>query len=50
MMAVAVSPIVQLAAVISSAFYSVWFLFTGGLSHTAINSKYAYLWRQFNNV
>ena len=31
MMAVAVSPSVQLAAVISSAFYSVWFLFTGGL-------------------
>ena len=27
----AVSPSVQLAAVISSAFYSVWFLFTGGL-------------------
>ena len=33
MMAVAVSPSVQLAAVISSAFYSVWFLFTGGLLH-----------------
>ena len=32
-MAVAVSPSVQLAAVISSAFYSVWFLFTGGLLH-----------------
>ncbi|CAK0753548.1 hypothetical protein CVIRNUC_002229 [Coccomyxa viridis] len=31
MMAVAVSPSVQLAAVISSAFYSVWFLFTGFL-------------------
>ena len=29
MMAVAVSPSVQLAAVISSAFYSIWFLFTG---------------------
>ena len=33
MMAGAVSPSVQLAAVISSAFYSVWFLFTGGLLH-----------------
>jgi hypothetical protein len=31
MMAVAVSPHVQLAAVISSAFYSVWFLFAGFL-------------------
>ncbi|CAL8462536.1 g2069 [Coccomyxa elongata] len=31
MMAVAVSPSVQLAAVISSAFYSIWFLFTGFL-------------------
>ncbi len=28
-MAVSVSPSVQMAAVISSAFYSVWFLFTG---------------------
>lgn len=31
MMAVAVSPHVQLAAVISSAFYSLWFLFAGFL-------------------
>lgn len=31
MMAVAVSPHVQLAAVISSAFYSIWFLFAGFL-------------------
>ena len=29
MMAVSVSPSVQMAAVISSAFYSIWFLFTG---------------------
>lgn len=28
-MAVSVSPSVQMAAVISSAFYSIWFLFTG---------------------
>lgn len=31
MMAVAVSPSVQLAAVISSGFYSIWFLFSGFL-------------------
>ena len=46
MMAVSVSPSVQMAAVISSAFYSIWFLFTGRHPACCVPSAQAWHWRQ----